>query len=364
MTITVRPKDFARAVAPIISLTGGSTIPALANFRIRHEAGTLSITATNLEITATIKIPAQGDDIDIMVEAKIFTKLMGSIPDDTVSITIGNGNNGITVKHGAGKASIPIWPGSDFPSPQETGNGIAFDMPADAVGRMVARCAHSIGGDTLRPVMMGYNLLSGDGHLRCLTTDATMGTIYETAVPYAGTDINVTVPAPAMAMAGTLFTLGCQCFIDDTSITFLAEHAEVVCRLIDHPFPSLDKVVPRNGTNVLTVDRDVLMVALRRVGITEQKDTHRVIFHLSGSDHVALSSENLDMAMEGQEDVLCTYEGEPMDIAFSSQLMASVVKTMPKSIRMVMSTPKRGVVITGIDDTEDVTALLMPIMIL
>jgi DNA polymerase-3 subunit beta len=120
----------------------------------------------------------------------------------------------------------------------------------------------------------------------------------------------------------------------------------------------------------MTIGRTDLLNSLKRIMIYANRTTHQIRLSLktneSGRPSLTISAEDLDYANEANENLLCDYDGEPMEIGFNAKLMAEVLSNLSaKMITLEMSAPNRAGLLIPADkeENEDILMLVMPVML-
>ena len=151
-----------------------------------------------------------------------------------------------------------------------------------------------------------------------------------------------------------------------TNASFSMAGFKLVCRLIDGRYPNYEAVIPQSNPNKLTIDRQLLLSAIRRVAIFSSKATHQIRFKIAGQE-LTLTAEDLDYYNEAKERLSCTYEGNDMEIGFNSRFFQEMLGNLnQQEILLEMSAPNRAGLIIPVDNQnadEDILMLLMPVML-
>ena len=141
---------------------------------------------------------------------------------------------------------------------------------------------------------------------------------------------------------------------------------QLVCRLIDGKYPNYEAVIPKANPNKLTIDRQLLLSAIRRVAIFSSKATHQIRFKITGQELV-LTAEDLDYYNEAKERLTCNYDGSDMEIGFNSRFFQEMLGNLSQTeVLLEMSAPNRAGLIIPVDNQnadEDILMLLMPVML-
>ena len=141
---------------------------------------------------------------------------------------------------------------------------------------------------------------------------------------------------------------------------------KLVCRLIDGKYPNYEAVIPKANPNKLTIDRQLLLSAIRRVAIFSSKATHQIRFKIAGQE-LTLTAEDLDYYNEAKERLACNYSGDDMEIGFNSRFFQEMLGNLnQQEVLLEMSAPNRAGLILPVDNQnadEDILMLLMPVML-
>jgi DNA polymerase-3 subunit beta len=140
----------------------------------------------------------------------------------------------------------------------------------------------------------------------------------------------------------------------------------MICRLIDDErFPDYENVIPSGNNIKMTIGRNDLLGALKRISIYANKTTHQVRLKITGSE-LQISAEDLDFSNEANERLSCEHDGEDIEIGFNAKFLVEMLGNMDsEQIRLTMSAPnKAGVILPAEkDQAEDILMLVMPVML-
>lgn len=132
-----------------------------------------------------------------------------------------------------------------------------------------------------------------------------------------------------------------------------------ICRLVDGKYPNYSAVIPKENPNVLTINRNLLLNAIRRASIMSNKSTNQVRFKLSGNV-LHLHAEDTEYANKADMQVPCDYNGDDINIGFSSKFLSEMLSVLgSEDITIKMSQANRPGIIEPIDGMEDEESLLM-----
>ncbi len=100
MNVSVSQPNLAQALSIVShAVSSRSTLTILENILISTEEDRICLSATNLELGLRYWIPAQIDQPGaITVPAKVFTDLVNTMPADTVTMTLNDISQSLTVR--------------------------------------------------------------------------------------------------------------------------------------------------------------------------------------------------------------------------------------------------------------------------
>jgi DNA polymerase-3 subunit beta len=153
---------------------------------------------------------------------------------------------------------------------------------------------------------------------------------------------------------------------NDSNAKFTFDNVVLVCRLIDGKYPNYEAVIPKENPNKLTVDRASFLNSVKRVSIFSSKTTHQIRLKMAGTE-LNISAEDLDFANKAHERLSCDYQGDDMQIGFNSRFLSEMLNNLSATeVLIEMSLSNRAGILTPIDGTdegEQVTMLVMPVML-
>jgi DNA polymerase III subunit beta len=131
-------------------------------------------------------------------------------------------------------------------------------------------------------------------------------------------------------------------------------------RLIEGDYPNYRNLLPSSYPNVLTVGREALLEALRRVKLLAQ-DATPVRLALGG-ETLQLTAITQDVG-NASEEIDATYEGAEMTVAFNPDYLAAGVDAVDtEEITLSTLDPMKPAVVRGVG-RDDYLYLLMPVRV-
>lgn len=343
-----------------VSSRGGS-LPVLSGVRMELKGSTLTITGSDLDLTirSSVDVDGQADGVAV-VNARLAGDIVKSLEPGSVSFSA-TGDEA-EISSGASQFVVRLMPAEEYPQiPVPTGQGVTVPVAAFAEGmRQVVPAASN---DDARPILTGVLLTAETSGLRLVATDS-----YRLAVrDLEGVSVldegqSVLVPKRALEELGkVLGDVGeMKLVISEREASFEAGRTIVSTRLIDGEFPNYRNLIPTSQPNTLTVSRDALLEALRRVRIMA-KDATPVRLSMGGDGlEVAAVTQDVGQAHEAVE---ASFEGEELTVAFNPEyLITGIEVSTGDQIRLQTVDALKPALIRS-EGTEDFLYLLMPVRV-
>lgn len=347
MTLTIQRADLARALSAAAKVTESrNTIPILGNVLLSATAGTMTVTATDLDIQYSAMAACEGE-LSTTVDAKRLSDIARRLSGDSVVLWT-EGDN-LIVKSGRSRFTLPTLPVSDFPELAAGTPDVELSVDFAA---LVAPVKFAMSNEATRYYLNGVHLHTHGDALRAVATDGhrlAHNSVAGPAIPA------VIVPSKTIGIVpnGAL-----DVGLSQNRIRFATADAIIVSKLIDGTFPDYQRVIPANNGSVATVDRKDLANAVARASAVASERGKGAKFTVAG-DNIAVDMRADDGT--AHEDVAAEYSGEPIEIGFNCQYMADVLAAVPGGqIRISLADAGTPAIFQG---DGEVLALCMPVRI-
>ena len=353
-------------------INSNNTLPILDDFLFNISDNELRITASDLETTMIVTI--QPDLVEgageVTIPARLLIDILKNFPDIPVSFNIDESTLAIEITTGEGRYKMVGHKSDEFPKVPVLQEPMTWEIPADVLACGFEKTVFATGNDEIRPVMPGVFMEMTNNGLNFVATDAHKLVRYRRLDIKTDTLASFIVPKKPInqlksALAGKADETVVVEF-NKTNASFTMSGFKLVCRLIDGKYPNYEAVIPKANPNKLTIDRQLLLSAIRRVAIFSSKATHQIRFKIAGQE-LTLTAEDLDYYNEAKERLACNYSGDDMEIGFNSRFFQEMLGNLSQQeILLEMSAPNRAGLILPVDNQnadEDILMLLMPVML-
>ena len=373
MKLIISSSELLRGVMAVAkAIPAKSPLPILENFLFDLKGNTLEITASDAELTlrTQIEVESTAEEGRIAVPAKHMMDLLKELPDQPLTIST-TSDSSFLCSWAGGESTLPYFPAEDYPEiiGADTNNAVTLQFPAQSLVEGISSTIYATADDEIRPAMNGIffdidlnstTLVASDSHkLICYTT----------------ADVNASEKAsfilhkkPASILKSTIGK-----DIETVEISFDAKTAEfkfgtttVICRLVVGKYPKYRDVIPQNNSNILRINRSLLLNTVRRVSVCSNKASNHIKFDLK-SGSLMVSAQDLGFSIAAHETMQCQYDGEELTIGIKAPFIIEILSNMTCGELVIkFLDSKRAALIVPAEEeaeSEKICGIIMPIMI-
>ncbi len=312
-----------------------NTMPILSNMLLAAEGKGIEIIATDLEIglrgsyAAEIEKPGA-----VAISAKKMYEIVRELPEEDVQIRTEDGN-WVKILSGHSQFRLVGLPKDEFPAMPDVAEEGMVTIASDTLRDMIKRTLYAAGENDARYVLNGLfvHLAPAKGALsiRMVGTDGHRLSLIDRTVEANHKDESVIVPKKAMLELRRLLDEdssqeGFQIGFSKNHALFKRDGLVMVSKLIDGNYPNYQQVLPAHNTKKISLSRELLTHAVKRVSILSKEKTNAVKFQLE-KDLLVLSTNNPEVG-EATEELAVQYQGDSLSIGFNSRYLLDVLTSM------------------------------------
>lgn len=307
-----------------------STTPVLENLLFELDESNLRITGTDLEVWVTAE--TQPDSVEftgsVAIPARVITEMIRSLPNILVHFEVDQTHK-VKISTERGFYQISGISKENFPELPSLPSGKKFELDNGKLYRMFTKTIFAVSPDELRPALMGIFVQIFPQEFRMVATDGhRLSKIVDTGFKTEASLVEMIIPPKAIQLA--LKNLG-----SEGKTEMVVEEKKMVCfrfnrttlytRLVEGQYPDYERVIPKDNTIQLVVNKTELMATVKRVSLFSNTFTHQVRFLLE-PNRLTVSSEDLDVGGEAKEELSAQYQAEPMEIGYNAYYIMDILK--------------------------------------
>ena len=374
MKISVSQPNLAQALSVIShAVSSRSTLTILENILITTEQDCICLSGTNLELGLRYWIPAQIDEPgSITVPAKLFTDHVNTLPADTVSLSLNETNQTVTVRCQKVVTDIRGIEASEFPPMPEfdSSQAVSFEMPE--IKKMIGQVAFAAAVDDNRPVLHGVKMSVNDNNLSMAATDGYRIAIKKIVLSESlDAPLSAIIPATALRelarIAGSNTKTVSMAFCGDKSqVIFHLDNAELISSLIAGEFINYEAIVPTSFKTSIVVSTAALQSACSQAGVIARDNKNLIKLDIktaseSGTGSITIMTQAEQSGGSQQNVIEANVDGEDIQIAFNVRYLKDVLDVVEsQNVYLRTNATMAPAMISPVDDQVDYKYVIMP----
>lgn len=330
MKFTIDRQTFLDALQKVQNVVPArSTLQILSNALVVVDETGLTLTTTDLDISVRCKAEA-------VVEAKGETTLpirrlvsiVRELSDGNIDVEVDDSDNA-TVQSGSSYFKIVGMPKRDFPPVPTAEGSVFFRIDGGVFREMLRKTSYAVSTDETRRILTGVLLSFRDGKLTVVSTDGRRLALVEHEVefpPEMERDI-VLPPKSVNELMHILSEEGeLRIFSQNTQAVFESGDTVVSTKLIDGTYPNYRQVIPTDYEERVTIGREELLTALRRVSVvtTDKSNATKLTF----SDNTLTILTQTPEVGEARETIPVKYAGAEKSVTFNPEYIMDPLRNL------------------------------------
>ena len=332
---------------------------------------TLTITASDSEnvLTTTLALTESDGEGCFAVNNKTILDAVRELPEQPLTIDVNTQEYTIKVVYQNGIYNFTAQNADEYPNVPVMGdNATSLQIPSGVLSDNISRSLFATATEELRPVMNGIYfdltpdalaIVASDGHK--LVRNRNYAIKSESPMSF------ILPKKPATLLKGILVKDESEVLVrfDERNAEVRFGDSVLMCRLIEGRYPNYNSVIPQDNPNQLTIDRKVLIGALRRVLPFASESSQLVRLHLEPG-LLEVSSEDIDFSTSAKEQIACDYAGSTMNIGFKGPSLSEILNNLTSDeVELLLADPSRPCLVMPAQqpENEDVLMLIMPMLL-
>jgi DNA polymerase-3 subunit beta len=339
----------------------GTSLPVLSGVKVELAGDQLRLTGTDLELTISVQIAVAGDgDGVVVLPGRLASDIVRALPAGSVSLEVADEEARISAARS--EFSLRVLPADEFPRLTEA-SGDPVTLGGAELAAALTQVVRAASSDDARPILTGVLLAAEAGGLRLVATDS-----YRLAIrDLPGTTVlsegqHVLVPSRALQELARLLSGDDELAVrlGEREASFEVGGTRLTTVLIEGEFPPYERLIPQAQPNRLTVGREVLLEALRRVKLLAREATPvRLAMSDDGLELVAVTQD----VGQAHESLDAKFEGTDLTVAFNPEYLLQGVEVAPGDEVTIETIDALKPALLRVPDHPEFLYLLMPVRV-
>jgi DNA polymerase-3 subunit beta len=280
----------------------------------------VELTGTDLEVglrthfAAEIQKPGA-----ITVNGKKIFEIVKSLPEGQ-GVTVEQKGETIEITAGESEFKVLCMQKEDYPQVPEANFEKKIKLPLKDMKDMIDRVFYAITQEQ-RYYLNGALLLLKNKHMELVSTDGHRLSYTAKAEDGVKVDkeLSVIVAKKTLNELRKFEDEEVEFDLDENNLFFKVGARTLISRIIESKFPNYQAVIPKDNPNILSLLREELAGAIRRVSLLSAERSKGIKFYLE-KNRMKLFSSNPEIG-EARDRLDVDYKGQDLEIGFNSQYL-------------------------------------------
>ncbi|MCY4011277.1 MAG: DNA polymerase III subunit beta [Gammaproteobacteria bacterium] len=361
------------------------TLPVLGNLLVEANDDGLTLRGTDLEVEIVARLTS-GIDVEqagsTTIPAHKLTDIWQSLPDG-IDVSVALEQDRAVVRSGRSRFALATIPAAEFPTERSTrdlADSASADESADPVAdesevdivlpradmhKLLERTKFAMANGDPRYFLNGLLLELTNHSLRAAASDGHRMALCTLDGGAAGLQDRERAIIPRKSVQDLERLIGdsdedVHLAVGKTRLRASQGDYTLTTKLVDGPYPDVDRLIPRNTDHSVTGDRETLRQALHRAAILSNDRAPEVRLTMDG-ELLTIRATNPEHE-EAEELVAVDYDGaQTTEIGFNARYIQDVLNAFDtESIRVSMPEGNAIALIEG-PGAEDCLYIVMPV---
>ncbi len=341
------------------------TMPILSYVLLQIDKEGIHLSATDLDVTISSFTKAEVEETgEITLLARKLFEIVREMPEDEIHITKKESEQINMVCRGASFALMGL-PAEDFPSLPSYKKQDFFALDKQVLAEMIRKTLFAVPAVETRYSMTGA-LLEFEGQtISMVGTDGHRLAYFSQTQQHEVTQkLSFILPKKVLSELKKLTEDASETInvsFQEKHAIFSIEDVVLMGRLLEGGFPNYRQVIPQPSSNFVSINRELLIHALKRVSILSDEKSHSVRFELN-ENILALSSQDSEFG-DAHEEIPISYSGPTVIIGFNATYVLDTLTAMDEEQVRFDVSETLGPCLFRPEGREDYLCVIMPMKV-
>lgn len=365
MKLVCEGLDLSEAVLKVSKANATRTTnPILEGIKLKAESDSLTLTATDNEISIEKTIPAdvkiEGETI---VPGRFFSEFVKKLSNEQIDLTLTD-KNLLKIKYTDSEGHIQCFNAEEFPSIKQLDNPEKIVIAQKDLRELINKTIFSVALDDARPILKGCLFEISNGQITSVALDGFRLALAHKNVVSTTADFSFIVPARCLNEISKLIEDNDENVEINVQKNFLMvnlNQTKVVSRLLDGDFINYRQVIPASTTSRVIINKKQLEDGLERASLLARMDKNNLVKFDIKDKLLTLTSQS-DIG-NVTENITISLEGKDISIAFNARYINDCLKNIDDDfIAINFTSPIAPCTISKCEDSEYLY-LILPVRI-
>lgn len=340
-------------------------MPILNGIKLKADGSILTLTATDLELSVETKIKA---DIKIegetVVTGRYFTEYIRKIEGEEINIDTTEESQ-MRLIYGENNGYIQTMEADEFPQFKNVDEDCSFYIIKKEFKDLINKIIFCAASEDNRPILKGCCLELQNNKLIGAASDGYRLAYCSKVIEYSGKPVKIIVPARSMSEISKILDDEndlVKINIEKNYFMVDLNHTKIVTRLIEGEYINYNKIIPKDFTTSVTVDKKQLETAIDRASLATRVDRKSVVKLEIKEKRLTISAESEFSSIN--ENINISLEGKDLNIGFNARYLSDSLRAVSDEFIKISFTTSTAPAIIVPTDGDGFLYLILPVRIL
>lgn len=293
--------------------------PVLEGIKITAKGDTLTLLATDMELTIEKKIKAdvlmEGETV---VVGKYFVDFVKKLEKEQVELSrLYDGQ--LQIKYSESESELQVFPAENFPKIEKQENSEYFELSQLDFKSIVEKSVFACSTDDSRPILKGCLFEIQDKMLTAVALDGFRMAVVKKEVEASG-NMKAVIPARTLQEITRLLDNDektVKVNLQENTLFVEVENTVLISRLIEGEFVRYSHILPTTFSDTVIINRQALLTSIERAAIVARNDRYNVVkfdikeegMNIYAKSEVGTVNENMPINLNGK-DITIAFNGK------------------------------------------------------
>ena len=306
-----------------------TTLPILSNVLIRAEDGALSLTTNDLDVGMRCSVEAKIEKAGgTTLPARRLAGIVKELPVAEVQVEV-DGKNTASIRCGPSFFKMMGLAEEEFPALPKLETAKGFTLKQKDLKDALRKTSYGMSTDETRYVLNGILFAFKENKLTLVATDGRRLALVDLEAEFPrSNEVDVVVPAKCIAELQRL--LGdegdVKLSVGENQIAFEAGGRLLVSKLIEGNYPNYRQVIPQESRERVTIEREQLLNAVRRVALLSSEKSNSVKLNFT-KNNLEITANTPEIG-EARESLAINYKSKEFSVAFNPGFLMDPLRNL------------------------------------
>lgn len=317
------------------AVTARTTIPILKGILLNLKSNSLTLTASDLEISIETTIEVKGvENGSLVVSAKLFSDIIRKLPNEDILVD-GGENEKTFIKTSSSEFTIISIQADEFPriaSIEEEQDKFIFNK--DILREMIRKTTFCASVDESKGIIVGVLIERKDNNLTAVALDGFRMAVVRESID-SGNESKIIISAKLLSEISKIIADeepegDIIMVLDKKKALLTIDKTKVVLRLLEGDFIKYRDILPKDKTLKILVSRSLLQDSIERASLLAKEGKNNLIKFSIIDNLLTITSKSEEGAVK--EEIIIEKLGDDIEIGFNSKYVLDVLKAVDDEI--------------------------------